>query len=246
MNFIAQVAKKMNLLFHRNRFRSELDEEMAFHREQAEKDFIASGMSSPASPRRGRAPIRQCHPSARTESHGFVAFRWETVAQDLRFALRQLRQNFGFALTAIFILALGMGVSVAIFGFVDAALIQPLPYSAPNRLMDVAESGTSFQRSDLSRADYEDWKRLNHSFSSLDVYTGGGFLLSTPSGSEPVPSARVSDGFFRTLGVKPMLGRDFLPGEDRPGGAKIVMLTYGRLAEKIWQPQRCGRSVADP
>ena len=47
----------------------------------------------------------------------------------------------------------------------------------PNRLMDVAESGTSFQRSDISRADYEDWKRLNHSFSSLDVYTGGGFLL---------------------------------------------------------------------
>ena len=140
-------------------------------------------------------------------------------------------------LTAIFILALGMGVSVAIFGFVDAALIQPLPYSAPNRLMDVAESGTSFQRSDISRADYEDWKRLNHSFSSLDVYTGGGFLLSTPSGSEPVPSARVSDGFFSTLGVKPMLGRDFLPGEDRPGGAKIVMLTYG-----AWQKRYGSRN----
>ena len=64
MNFIAQVAKKMDLLFHRNRFRSELDEEMAFHREQAEKDLLASGMSRRKRPLRGRAPIRQCHPSA--------------------------------------------------------------------------------------------------------------------------------------------------------------------------------------
>ena len=236
MKFIAQVAKKMGLLFHRNRFHNDLDEEMAFHREQSEKDFITSGMSS-----------QQAHVAAarqfgnathlREQSHTFVAFRWETVLQDLRFGVRQLRQNLGFAVTAIFILALGMGVSVAIFSFIDAALIQPLPYSAPNRLMDVAETGTSFQRSDISRADYEDWKRLNHSFSSLDVYTGGGYLLQTPSGAEPVPTARVSDGFFATLGVKPMLGRDFRPGEDRPGGAKIVMLTYG-----AWQKRFSSRN----
>jgi macrolide transport system ATP-binding/permease protein len=232
MNPIALFTKKLSLLFRRNRFRSDLDEEMAFHREQAEKECLASGMS----PQQARFEAMRQFGNAvhlREQSHNLVAFRWESVAQDLRFATRQLRQNFGFALTAIFILALGMGVSVAIFGFVDAALIEPLPYFAPNRLMDVAESGTSFQRSDLSRADYEDWKRLNHSFSSLDVYTGGGYLLRTPSGAEPVPTARVSDGFFSTLGVKPMLGRNFLPGEDRPGGAKIVMLTYGTWQKRF-------------
>ena len=226
--FVNRIA----ILFRRNRFRSELDEEMAFHREQAEKDLRATGMS----PQAARVAAARQFGNAtrlREQSHTLVAFRWESVAQDLRFAFRQLRQNFGFALTAIFILALGMGVSVAIFGFVDAALIQPLPYVAPNRLMDVAESGTSFRRSDLSRPDYEDWKRLNHSFISLDVYTGGGYLLSTPSGAEPVPAARVSDGFFHTLGVKPMLGRDFLPGEDRPGGARIVMLTYGTWQKRF-------------
>ena len=232
MNLIAQVTKKMDLLFHRNRFRSELDEEMAFHREQTEKEFVALGMSLQharvAAAKQFGNTVR-----LREQSHSLVAFRWESIAQDLRFAARQLRHNFGFALTAIFILALGLGVSVGIFGFVDAALIQPLPYSAPNHLMDVAESGSSFQRSNLSRADYEDWKRFNHSFSSLDVYTGGGYLLRTPSGSEPVPTARVSDGFFGTLGVRPMLGRDFLPGEDRPGGAKIVMLTYGTWQKRF-------------
>ena len=232
MNLIAQVGRKLDLLFHRSRFRSELDEEMAFHRAQVEKDLLASGMSPQAA---HIVAARQFGNAThlREESHNLVAFRWESVMQDLRFAFRQLRQNLGFALTAIFILALGMGVSVAIFGFVDAALIQPLPYAAPNRLMDVAESGTSFQRSNLSRADYEDWKRLNHSFSSFDVYTGGGYLLRTPSGSEPVPTARVSDGFFNTLGVKPMLGRDFLPGEDRPGSSRIVMLTYGAWQKRF-------------
>jgi macrolide transport system ATP-binding/permease protein len=218
--------RRLALLFRRGSFRADLDEEMSFHRAEAEKQFIAGGMSPAAAQ---EAAVRQFGNAAllRERSQEVVRFRWETVLQDLRFALRQLRHNSGFALTAIFILALGMGISVAIFAFVDAALIQPLPYFAPDRLMDVAENGTMFKRSNLSRADYEDWKRLNHSFSSLDVYGGTGFLLRTPSGSEPVPAARVSDGFFRTLGIRPMLGRDFFPGEDRPGGAKIVMLTYG-------------------
>jgi len=223
---------KLSFLFRRNRFRSELDEEMAFHREQSEQELIASGM-----------PADQAHMAARRQfgnathlreqSHSFVAFRWESVAQDLRFALRQLRHNLGFALTAIFILALGMGVSVAIFAFVDAALIEPLPYFAPNRLMDVAENSTMFTRSNLSREDYEDWKRLNHSFSSLDAYSGTGYLLRTPSGPEPVPAARVTDGFFSTLGVRPILGRDFRSGEDRPGGAKIAILSYGTWQKRF-------------
>jgi len=220
------IARRLTLLFSRDRFRRDLDEEMAFHRAEAEKHFVAEGMSFADA---HQAASRQFgNPTVlRERSQEVVGFRWETVMQDLRFALRQLRQNPGFAFTAIFILALGMGISVAIFAFVDSALIQPLPYFAPDRLMDVAESGTMFRRSDLSRDDYDDWKRLNHSFSSLDAYVGSGFLLRTPSGIEPVPAVRVTDGFFRTLGVKPMLGRDFLSGEDRPGGARIVLLTYG-------------------
>jgi predicted permease len=226
MNSISRVMRKLSNLFGRKRFASDLDEEMAFHREQVAQELMASGMSAEAA-RYGA--MRQFGNSARAResSHEVVGFKAETVAQDLKFALRQLRQKPGFASIAILILALGKGVSVAIFGFADAALLEPLPYAEPNRLMDVAENSAALPRSDLSRDDYEDWKRLNHSFSSLDVYNGTGFLLRTPSGPVPVPAVRVSDGFFRTLGVMPMLGRDFLPGEDQPGKAKILMLTYG-------------------
>jgi macrolide transport system ATP-binding/permease protein len=149
------------------------------------------------------------------------------LLQDLRYALRQGTSHRGFTLTATVILALGVGVSVAIFSFVDAALLQPLPYARPERLMSVNESNAESPRWPLSYPDYLDWQRLNKSFSSLDIYGNAGYLLRTPSGAVPVQGERVSGGFFRTLGVSPMLGRDFYPGEDRPGGPNVVIVSYG-------------------
>jgi macrolide transport system ATP-binding/permease protein len=232
MNIVSRFLKKLSFLFGRARYQSELDEEMAFHRAQAEKDLVAEGMSPEAA---RYAAMRRFGNSTRLreESHEVVGFRIETVAQDLRFTIRQLRKNPGFALTTILILALGMGVSVAIFGFVDAALLQPLSYAEPNRLVSVDESAAVFPRSNLSYDDYQDWKRMNTTLSSLDAYTGTGFSLRGASGTEPVMGSRVSDGFFRTLGVKPLLGRTFLPGEDQPGKPKIVMLSYGAWVERF-------------
>ena len=232
MNLAGRFFKKLSFLFGRARYQSELDEEMAFHRAQAEKDFIAEGMTPEAA---RYAAMRRFGNATRLkeESQEVVGFRIETVAQDLRFTVRQLRKNPGFAVTAILILALGMGVSVAIFGFVDAALLQPLPYAEPNRLLSVDESAAMFPRSNLSYEDYKDWKRMNTTLSSLEVYTGTGYLLRGVSGTEPVPGGRVSDGFFSTLGVKPLLGRNFLPGEDLPGKPKIVMLSYGTWVERF-------------
>jgi macrolide transport system ATP-binding/permease protein len=149
-----------------------------------------------------------------------------TFIQDLRYTQRQLRKSPGFAGTAILILAMGMCASIAIFGFVDAALIKPLPYSNPARLVEVTESVAMIPRANLSYPDYLDWKRLNQVFGSMDVYDGTGYLLRTPSGTEPVPATRVSDGFFRTLGITPLLGRDFYAGEDLPAAPKTVMLSY--------------------
>jgi macrolide transport system ATP-binding/permease protein len=158
------------------------------------------------------------------------------LVQDIRYAFRQLRKSPGFAFTAVLILALGIGASVSIFGFVDAALIKPLPYPNPTRLVDVTESVAVMPRANLSYPDYLDWKRLNQVFSSMDVYNGTGYLLSTSAGTEPVPGERVSDGFFRTLGIVPMLGRDFYVGEDLPGAPRTILLTFAS-----WQKRFGGR-----
>jgi macrolide transport system ATP-binding/permease protein len=158
------------------------------------------------------------------------------LLQDLRYAFRQLRKSPGFACTAVLILTLGIGASVSIFGFVDAALIKPLPYKDPTRLVDVTESVAMIPRANLSYPDYLDWKRLNQVFSSMDVYNGTGYLLRTSDGTEPVPGVRVSDGFFRTLGITPALGRDFYAGEDLPGAPRTVILSYA-----TWQKRFGGR-----
>src|SRR6185437_9228817 len=222
MNLIERFFRKASLLFRRGRFRSELDEEMAFHRAQAEKDLIARGMP-PAEARKAAQRQFGNATQVREQSHEVIGFRAETTLQDIRYTLRQLRKNPGFGLLAVGILALGMGISVAIFGFVDAALIQPLPYANPNRLVAVTESAKMIPQANLSRYDYDDWKRMNTTLSSLDVYGNTGFLLRMGSTTEPVAARRVSAGFFRTLGVSMILGRDFVAGEDQPGRAKITI-----------------------
>jgi macrolide transport system ATP-binding/permease protein len=156
--------------------------------------------------------------------------------QDLRFALRQLRKNPGFTITAVLMLTLGIAASVAIFAFVDAALLKPLPYPNPATLVDVNESVTIFPRSNISWPDYLDWKRLNQVFRSLDAYNGTAYLLHTPSGTEPVAGERVTDGFFHTLGIAPILGRDFYSGESDPSGPRSTILSY-----IAWQKRFGGR-----
>ncbi len=238
MGAISRGLRKAWLLLGRGRFRSELDEEMAFHRAETEKDLVAGGMSPEAA---RVSAIRRFGNStrARERSEEVVGFRWETVAQDARFAGRQLRKSPGFAATAILILALGIASSVAIFAFVDVALIKPLPYRNSTRLAVLFESIPLGPRFHLSYPDYQDWKRMNKMFSSLDVFAPYGFMQKTEQGLKPADGARVSAGFLRTLGVTPILGRDFYDGEDAAGPARTVLLSYS-----AWQKRYGGRADA--
>jgi macrolide transport system ATP-binding/permease protein len=202
------------------------DEELASHLQLHIDDNLRAGMTAEDARRNallrlgGLESTRQAY---RERSSVPVV---EHLGQDLRFALRQLMRTPGFTVTAILTLALGMGAAVAIYAFVDAALVEPLPYLNPTRLVNVTETTPQIPRAALSYHDYLDWKRLNTVFSSLDVHIGRGQSLSTPRGIELVPGARVSDGFFRTLGVAPVLGRDFHAGEDLPGQPDTVILSY--------------------
>jgi len=161
----------------------------------------------------------------------------DNLLQDARFAIRQLRKNPVFTGTAIFVLALGMCASIAIFAFVDAALLKPLPYRDPSRLVGVFEKIQLFEHSNLSYPDYLDWKKRNRVFRSLDIYGHTGAALRTPAGEEPAQTTRVTDGFFQTLGVTPVLGRDFRPGEDLPGAPRTLLLSYA-----CWQQRYHGKA----
>jgi macrolide transport system ATP-binding/permease protein len=141
MEPLLRFLRKLRLLLHREEFTSELSEEMAFHRAQAEAQFHADGMGPEEA---HYAALRQfANPTRlREQSHQTVSFRFETALQDIRFSLRQLRKNPGFAFIAVFILALGIGASTAIFSTVNPILFKPLPYPQSNRIIMVWEMQT--------------------------------------------------------------------------------------------------------
>jgi len=243
MQLMARFIMKLSILFGRKRFLVDLDEEMVFHREQTERELIVGGMEPEAA---RYVAMRQFGNAMRLKerSHEVIGFSLETVAQDLHFAARQLRKNPGFAVTAVLILALGIGASVAIFAFADAALIKPLPYREPSRLMAVYENTPTCPHCNLSYLDYLDWNKENRVFKSLEAWNMASYLIRTPAGTEPVPGVRVSDGFFRTLGVMPILGRDFFAGESSPNAARTVLLSYAAWETRFGRrPSVVGESI---
>ena len=144
MDSILRFFKKLKIFTHRKDFNSELQEEMAFHCEQKEAQLRNEGMSPEAAHHAAMLEFGNAT-RLKEQSNEMVGFKFETVLQDLRFAFRQLRRSPGFTVTAVLMLALGIGASVAIFAFVDSALIKPLPYENPTRLVDVAEKAAMFR-----------------------------------------------------------------------------------------------------
>jgi predicted permease len=156
--------------------------------------------------------------------------------RDLCYSTNTLRRNPRFTITAVLMLALGMCASVSIFAFVDAALIKPLPYNHPSRLVGLFGSVQSLPQASLSYPDFLDFKKLNGVFSSIAAYQHTEFSVSTATGAHPDGGVRVSDDFFRTLGVAPALGRDFYAGEDSAASSRTVLLSY-----EAWQKRYGGR-----
>ena len=224
-------------LFLRSRVDREIEAELKSHIELRTADNLAAGMS-PADARRD-ALMRFGNPASEKErvAGADVVLGVDSLWFDLRYGLRQLQRNPGFASTAIGVLAIGLCASAAIFAFVDAILVRPLPYRDPGRIMGLFETNPLSPRVHLSYLDYLDWKRLNRSFDAIEAYDNNTPALRTSAGIERVESSTVSAGFFRMLGVAPALGRDFRDGEDLPSAANVTLLSY--LA---WQKRYGGRT----
>ena len=154
---------------------------------------------------------------------------WDHFVQDLRFGLRMLRKNPGFAAVAVVVLALGAGANTAIFSVVNGVLLRPLPYKNPGRLVQLWATNTKWNASRmiLSPADFFDLAGENQVFEEASIYRPGEMNLAGGGEPERVWSARVSTNLLRLLGVRPSLGRDFLPGEDGPGKGQVAILSHG-------------------
>src|SRR5271163_828976 len=149
---------------------------------------------------------------------------------DLRYAFRLIRQNWGFSLTVIAILALCIGANTAVLAVVNASMLQPLPYPDPDRLTQiVAKFRFEGKEGTADNFDGTAWEAIRDHASPLEsaVYSYGasGINLGVNGSGVYVKQQRVCAGFFHVLGAQPLIGREFTPDEDRPKGAPVVILS---------------------
>jgi predicted permease len=152
---------------------------------------------------------------------------------DIRIALRLLRRRPGWTAAVLVTLALAIGANTALFSILDAALLRPLPFLQPERLVLIHEASPSFPEMSVSYPDYVDWRQRTRSFVDVGVSRGSDVNLTGSVSPQRVHANQVSAGYFGVLGVKPLVGRIFEEAEDRAGGAPVVVLAEG-LARRLF------------
>ncbi|HEV2114699.1 MAG TPA: ABC transporter permease [Terriglobales bacterium] len=157
----------------------------------------------------------------------------ETVIQDIRYGLRMLRKSPGFTAVAMVTLALGIGANTAIFSVVKCVLLKPLPFSNPDRLVNLWESNPHNPGDEIMPvppADFRDWQDRTHSFAEIGASYDVQKSLTGAGAPEALVGYAFSSNVFHVLGVTPLLGRTFTTEEDRPGAERVVVLAYS-----LWQ-----------
>ncbi|HKV25213.1 MAG TPA: ABC transporter permease [Candidatus Acidoferrum sp.] len=233
-------------LWRRARRNSELSEEIQAHLQLAEREAIESGQSTKdalhsARKEFGNVAITE---EVTRDSWGWQWF-WETW-QDMKYGVRNMLRTPGFTLVTILTLALGIGANTAIFSVVDSVLFRALPYRDSGQLVWATNTLPRQGQTLVFADEYAGWRAQNHVFSSIAGYsTDAEYTLTGVGTPERLRGAQVTESFLNTLGVKPQLGRNFLPDEDKPAGPKAVI-----LSDAIWRtafgsdPKAVGRVVA--
>jgi predicted permease len=152
--------------------------------------------------------------------------------KDFRYALRQLLRQPGFTILAVVALALGIGANTVLFSAINTLFLRPLSYPQPEQLVRVWGSfpERGLDRANVSWPRFTSWRDQQQTFTDFAAQSFTGFTLTGRGDPENLNGIRVTENFFRTLGAHPLLGRVFIPEEDRPGGANVAMLSYA-----FWQ-----------
>lgn len=247
MRFIHSFLEGVKALLHRETVDRELNDEL--------HDYIQCAIAEKV--RNGATPEEALR-SARVEFGSIEAVKqevrttgWESVVesfgQDVRYCIRILRKSPLFTAVAIATIAIGIGATTAMFSVVDAVLLRPLPFPGSQRLMMLgahARGGTGMKA--IGIADFTAWRDHQNSFERVAAFDGaaGTFALSGLGDPEKVPGAGVTADFFAALGVQPLMGRFFQPGEDRPDAPALVV-----ISPQFWRdhlasdPNVLGRSI---
>lgn len=223
---LASFVRRASGQAHRRRRVSELDDELAFHTEQIERELIAGGVPTrdahDAALRRVGNRTRIREQSWDTWSFGAV----ESAGRQLRLAFRAARKSVGYSATVVLTLALGIGATVTTFSVLDHVLMRPLSYPHADQLVSLYERGAEGNQRLVSYPTLLDWSQSSAGFSAMSYVRGDNVSLALPDGPEAVGCAYVSQGFFKMMETRPELGRTFAPEEELQSGADAVVLSH--------------------
>jgi putative ABC transport system permease protein len=226
-------------LFYRGLQYGELSEEIREHLEEKIAELVTGGM-----PRKeaGEAARRAFGNVTLIERDGRAVWRWswiEDFLSDVRYGLRALRKHPGFTAVAILTLALGIGANTAIFSAVNAVLLRPLPFQNANRLVRAFGTFPLSNESDISPADFLDYRVHNHVFDHLEGLIDGNTIFNLAGSPKPtqVKGTVVTAGFFDLLGVQPLVGRTFVAADEGVGKPQVVVLSH-----RLWQERFGGQA----
>ncbi len=226
MGWLRVLASRFAALFRKEKLDQELDDELRGHLEMLIEENLRKGMT-PQEARyaavRSFGGFEQVKETYR-EQRGLRTI--ETFFQDLRYGLRMLSKNPRFTAVAVITLALGIGANTAIFSILNAVLARPLPYRDPDRIVMVAETIRNWSNTSVAPANFIDWQKQNTVFEEMAAYVGDDYALEGAREATGLHGLRVSSTFFPILGVRPAMGRSFLPEEDKPGAERVVVLSH--------------------
>ena len=235
MSLWRQITRGTRTLANRSAADQEVNDEVAHYLDQAAAELVARGLSPEAARRQARLDLG----SATAVREQVRSSGWEnvveTLAADLHYAGRRLWSNPGFTAVCALTLALGIGASTAIFSAVNPILFEPLPYPHANRIVMIWDIFQG-ERSDVTFHTYRELKTRSHSFDSVAAYEGWQPTMTSAAEPARFDGQSVSWQYFRTLGVAPALGRDFIESDNAFHGPNVAI-----LSEALWR-RRFGAS----
>src|SRR5580658_3006363 len=233
MDWMRILISRCNALFGARKLDADLDDELLAHIDLAAEENQKRGLSRDEARQaalREFGGVTQVKERYRTER----GFGWlDTLAQDLRFAVRMLGKNPGFTSVAILTLALGIGGNTAIFSIVNGVLLNPLPFPQPDRLVALHESKPNFENGSVSYPNFIDWRNENRTFSSMGLSRRWAFSLTGRGDAEQVNANFISAGYFDVLGIHPLYGREFTLAEEKRGAAPVALISEGLWRRKF-------------
>jgi predicted permease len=234
----------MRAVFHRDSVEGELAEELRFHIEERTQENIASGMNAAEARQdtvRRFGNFETVREDCRTIRGSLLI---ETALQDVLYGARTFLRNRTFTFVAVLTLALGMGASTSIFSVVYAVLLRPLPYRDSNHLVWVTNFLPNFNAEIATGGDFLEWSKQKQVFESVAAYSENAVNLTSVAIPRRLSAGLVSASFFPLLGVRPFVGRSFSQAEDKPGGARVVMLGFDLWQHEFGSDRReVGKSV---